>query len=142
MLPVSTAVIKRRGVVADGAGLSQHGRNQQIFGPRVRRALKNIQILFSFARAGHRQCGLADARLAGDPWRQGQVAFIDDQPAGQQLFENFPVPDPLLTHRHGLRQMEGNALDGERSRSRRCVRWMTWSLYCRLDRMGANLLRP
>ena len=98
---------------------------------RMRRAVVAVSYthLDVYKRQGweHKQgaavARLPDTRLTGDAGRKRQVTLVDHQPAGQQLFENLPVPDPFLVHGHGLCQVQGDALDGDGAGGARlCVR--------------------
>ena len=83
-----------RGVIVDLAALAQDRRDEQIFGPRVGRALVDEERLRAFAGRRHRQGRLADAGRADDPRGEREVLRIDDQPAGEDLLQDLPLPDP------------------------------------------------
>ncbi len=83
-------------MVGDLAAFGQDGRDDQIFGPRVGRALIDEQGLLPQPGGGHRQGRLADPRCAREPRRQRQVPRVDDQPARQQLTQNRVLSDPVL----------------------------------------------
>ncbi len=53
---------QRRGVIGDLAALGQDGGDDQVFGPRVGRALVDEERLLAQPRGRHRQRRLADAR--------------------------------------------------------------------------------
>ncbi len=59
----------------------------------------------------HRQCRLADARLAGQPRRQGKIALVHYQPAGQKLSQDRVLTDPALLGFVRCAQMERHPID-------------------------------
>jgi excisionase family DNA binding protein len=47
-----------------------------------------------------------------------KVLLVDDEPAGQELFKNFPVADPLLCERDGLSQTKRHTVYDDRALTR------------------------
>ena len=102
---------QRRGVVLDGPALAQHRRHEQIFGARVGRALIDVERLLALAGGRDRERRLADAGRSEEPRRQRQVLLIDDQPAGEDLFQDFALADPGPRRRIGGTEMQTNAVN-------------------------------
>ena len=84
----------RRSVVGNLSVFRQHGCHQQIFRASVGRALVDEKFLFPRSSPRHRQRCLTNSRCPDNTWSQWQIAFVDNQPAGQKLFEDFVLTDP------------------------------------------------
>ena len=102
---------ERRGVVCDGSGLGQDGRDEEILGTGVAGTLIDVEILASLPGGGHGQGGFADSGGADEPGRQRQIGLVDHEPAGKQLPQGVGLPDPLLRGRHGISKVKGDVLD-------------------------------
>ena len=92
-------------MIGDLAAFGEDGGDEQVFRPGVGRALIDEQFLVAAAGGGHAEGGLADSGRADDAGGQGQVAFVDHQPAGEQLLEDFALANPLSGG--GFRGTEG-----------------------------------
>ena len=80
-------------------------------GQRVGRALVDEKGLFAQPGGRHRQCRLANARLPGQPRRQGKIALVHYQPAGQKLSQDGVLTDPALLGSVRAAQMERHPID-------------------------------
>ena len=98
-------------MVGDFAAFCEHWGDKQVFGASVGGALEDEQVLLTLAGAGNGERCFADAGGAHEPRSERQIAVIDDDPAGKQLFEHFTLADPVTAG--GIRgsQMQRNAVD-------------------------------
>ena len=98
-------------MIGDLAALGEHRRDEQIFGPRVGRALIDVKVLPAQLRAGHTERRLADARRADEPRRERIVAGVDRDPTRDELPQNFALPNPLRLVGVGLRKFEADVVN-------------------------------
>ena len=89
------ALISLEAVKDNLAALGQHGRYQQVLRTCIGRALVDEEFLSASPCSGHGQCRLSDPRSAEQPRCQRQISLVDDQPTGEDLFQDFFLPDPL-----------------------------------------------
>jgi hypothetical protein len=109
---------ERGGMIGNGPGLRQDRSYQQIFRSRIGGALENMNSLLTLTGSGHRQRRLTNSRWAGEPRRKWEVLMVDDQPAGQQLLEDFPFANPFLGGRNRLPQANRHVIDYDRPGTR------------------------
>ena len=81
-------------MVGDFSGVREHGRNEQVLGPGVCRALHDVHVLPPRPRRGHGERGLADSRVADHARRERQVRFGEREPAGEDLAQRLGLSDP------------------------------------------------
>ena len=101
-----------RGVIGDGAGFGEDGGDEEVFGAGVGGALVDVEGLVAMLGGGHGEGGLADAGGADEAWGEGEVAGVDDEPAGQELAEDVILTDPALLGGVGAAEVEGDTVDG------------------------------
>jgi hypothetical protein len=59
----------------------------------------------------HAERRFTDAGRPNQSWRQGQVSFINYQPASHQLLQYFALSNPFASGLMRLAEMEMNAID-------------------------------
>jgi hypothetical protein len=97
-------------MIGNGPALPKHRSYQQIFGPSIRRALKDIQFLLSQGCCRHRQGRLSNSRHTNQSGRKRKILLVHHQPTGKQLMQHLFLADPIRTIGHWGGQLKLNTL--------------------------------
>ena len=100
-----------RCVVSDLAAFGQNGSDQKVFRTSIGGALIDVQLLPTLPRSGDRKSGLADAGRSNQSRGERQVTRVNNQPAGKQLFQDFPLADPFSFGGVGSSEMQRNTVN-------------------------------
>ena len=101
-------------MILDVSTFGQHRGDEQIFRSCIGGALVNMQVLLADSTCRNGERCFTDSWRTDKARGQRQVFGVDDQPACEQLLQNFTLTDPFSFGRIGLTEIQANPVDFDR----------------------------